>query len=432
MEKIKVAFYHHNASFPNVDCRNLDEGNPGIGGSEYALLTVSQGLFFRQNNLDVTIYAQVVNELLPKMSYTQVDNLLEAIYLAEKEGIQILIFRHGVYPDLLKIINAVQSQLQLIVWCQNFVSIRDLRLYTNSECVKRLICVGREQLDLYRDHKAFLKSDYIYNAVPANLINSVKALIIPFNERKPIVTYVGSLVPAKSFDVLAKAWPRVLKEIPDAELHVIGSGKLYNRNARLGKFGIAEESYENSFIKYITKNDSLIPSVKFHGILGADKINILCRTKVGVPNPTGYSETYGFTAVEMQMSGALITTQRCPGYLDTAFTNSILYKNDSKLAESIIKLLKRKDNNYPEMLNFVEQTFSLEHIILEWEELLQIRIWSGERLHPTNIKNPFFEMKWLKEILRKTKKRFPLGYKLIPSCLYVRRILVKFRLKADL
>lgn len=432
MEKMKVAFYHHNGDFPNVDCRILDEGNPGIGGSEYALLSVSQKLFFRPNNLEVTVYAQVVNELLPKMNYVQANDLLDAIRLSEESGIQILVFRHGVCPSLLEKLGTMNINLKLVVWCHNFVPVQDLRVYANSDCVKRLICVGREQLDMYRDHKAFLKSDYIYNAIPAKAIDSAKASVLAFKTRKPLVTYVGSLVPAKSFGVLAKAWPRVLKAVPEAELHVIGSGKLYNRNARLGAFGIAEESYENSFIKYISKNGSLIPSLKFHGILGKEKNAILCKTKVGVPNPTGYTETYGFTAVEMQMMGAIVTTQRCSGYLDTVFENAILYKHPRKLAKSIIALLKREDNSYSEMIDFVEKSFLLETIVEEWESLFQVKLWTGERLHPLTLDNPVFEMKWLKEVFRCIKKAVPFGYKLIPSYLTVRRVLVKLRMKRSL
>lgn len=432
MEKIKVAFYHHNGDFPNVDCRVLDKGNPGIGGSEYALLTVSQRLFVRPNNLEITVYAQAVNELLPKMNYIQVNDLLDAIRLSEELGIQILVFRHGVCPPLLDKLSTMNLNLKLVVWCQNFVPVKDLKVYANCKCIKRLICVGREQVDMYRDHKAFLKSDYIYNAIPRDAIENAKACVLPFKTRRSLVTYIGSLVPAKSFDVLAKAWPRVLKTIPDAELHVIGSGKLYNRNARLGKFGIAEESYENSFIKYISDKDQLIPSVKFHGILGQEKNEILRKTKVGVPNPAGYTETYGFTAVEMQMLGAIIATKRCPGYLDTAFENAILYKHPRKLAKSIITLLKRENNNYSNMIDFIEKKFSLEYIILEWEELLQKKIWTNERLHPLSLINPAFEMKWLKEMLRKIKKNFSFGYILIPSYLYVRRFLVKLQIKEDL
>lgn len=40
----------------------------------------------------------------------------------------------------------------------------------------------------------------------------------PFEKRNLNVAYVGSLVPAKGFDLLASAWPAVLAKVPDAQL----------------------------------------------------------------------------------------------------------------------------------------------------------------------------------------------------------------------
>ncbi|MCB6981976.1 glycosyltransferase, partial [Bacteroides uniformis] len=68
-----------------------------------------------------------------------------------------------------------------------------------------------------------------------------------FEKRNLNVAYVGSLVPAKGFDLLASAWPAVLAKVPDAQLFVVGSGKLYNRNSVLGKWNIADEKFENKF-----------------------------------------------------------------------------------------------------------------------------------------------------------------------------------------
>lgn len=76
----------------------------------------------------------------------------------------------------------------------------------------------------------------------------------PNFKREHNVCYIGSLHPAKGFQFLAQAWPKVLKEVPDANLFIIGSGKLYGRNAQLGKWGIAKEEFEEEFMPYITQN----------------------------------------------------------------------------------------------------------------------------------------------------------------------------------
>ena len=65
---------------------------------------------------------------------------------------------------------------------------------------------------------------------------------------RPIVTYVGSLTKGKGFHVLAKEWKNILKAVPDAELYVLGSGKLYDNKAELGEYGLAEKTYENNLL----------------------------------------------------------------------------------------------------------------------------------------------------------------------------------------
>lgn len=57
----------------------------------------------------------------------------------------------------------------------------NLDFYAKQPNVVRIITVGREQLDLYRDHPAYNKSDYIYNAIPTHCLkdNAQKVFRIP-------------------------------------------------------------------------------------------------------------------------------------------------------------------------------------------------------------------------------------------------------------
>jgi hypothetical protein len=49
---MKIGFYLNNSVLDNIDYRNIIEGNPGIGGSEYALLSITTLLSTRNNRLD--------------------------------------------------------------------------------------------------------------------------------------------------------------------------------------------------------------------------------------------------------------------------------------------------------------------------------------------------------------------------------------------
>ena len=46
------------------------------------------------------------------------------------------------------------------------------------------------------------------------------------------VVYLGSLVQGKGFDMLAQVWRNIVAQVPHAELHVVGSGRLYGRDTR--------------------------------------------------------------------------------------------------------------------------------------------------------------------------------------------------------
>ena len=64
---------------------------------------------------------------------------------------------------------------------------------------------------------------------------------------------------------------------------------MYNKNTKLGKWGIAEENYEKVFMPYLLdKNGKILSSVTFYGKTVNEKYEILGKTKVGVPNPGGY------------------------------------------------------------------------------------------------------------------------------------------------
>ena len=76
-------------------------------------------------------------------------------------------------------------------------------------------------------------------------------------------------------------------------------------------------------MKHITNDNQVLPSVHFLGVLGEEKNDLLLKCRVGVPNPSGNTETFGFTAIEMQSMGCNITTMKCSGYLDTVFTKDI-------------------------------------------------------------------------------------------------------------
>lgn len=408
-----IGFYIDNSSIADVDASEVKHGNPGIGGTEYLILLVASLLSERNNGLKIKLFMKRNQNIPASIDYEIVDSLKGTINRCEQNRIDALVFKHdatNITDDVLH----TDSSLKLIVWCHVFICYWELNYYANNASVYRLVFVGREMQDLYRDHKVFNKSTFIYNCVSLEGCRDAVSKH-PYSKRSNIVTYVGSIVPFKGFHLLANAWPKVVKNVPDAQLYVIGSGKVYDSNLPLGKFGIAESSYEKLIMKPLCADGKLLQSVHFMGKMGMEKKDILLKTRVGVPNPTGITETFCLSAVEMQTLGAMIATIKAPGYIDTV-RNGVLFSKPSDLADAIIMLLKRGIPVYDSAMNYFEKNFSYEAVLTKWEKLFS----DEGRLIASKMVNTSYRLKWLKEIIRRASFLLPLNRILPP----IERVLI--------
>ncbi len=412
---MKVALFFENKFHEGRNLTNIEKANPCMAGTPYMFFLIGQLLAKRDNGIDVTMMLTHSMNFSNGVRIELVRNLAEAYEHCCRENTDYLIIKHA--DSNYNIIRKLGSKgkTRLIIWCHNFVNFKGLSFYANNPLVGRLITVSREQADCYRDHLAFQKTDYIYNCVENQLFDVSADSIIPSGQRQHIVTYIGAVIPGKGFHILAKAWPAVLKEVPDAQLYVIGNGQLYGDKFEMGTWNLAEKKYEASFMKYLTRNDHLIPSVHLLGVLGSKKYDILAQTKVGVPNPSGLTETFCISAVEMQMMGAVIVSKRCPAYLDTV-RNGHLTSNPKHLSKYIISALRSTKDSYASTRRSIKENFSQEKVILQWEELLTHALPRNERLHPSlPLTHPDFELKRWKEAMRQIKTRHPWLYQILPS-----------------
>ena len=259
----------------------------------------------------------------------------------------------------------------------------------------------------------FPKSTYIYNMINTSRTAKERCVV------QPSVTYIGSLVPAKGFHLLAKIWPSVLARVPDAQLNVIGTGKVYDRNAVLGKYGIAQESYENEFMPYLTdENSDILPSVHFLGLLGEEKEDILCQTAVGVVNPTALTETFCISAVEMQLCGVPVVSKKKWGLLDTIKDRKtgFLYTSEKEFVDRVVQLLLDKELNAQfgcQGQAFVKNTFEAGILIHQWIDLLKDVYNDVPATYAGVQGNWGNDLKFLRGVLRFF--RFKLGMKFIPT-----------------
>jgi glycosyltransferase involved in cell wall biosynthesis len=417
---MKVAFYLDNSGIAEIDLRYPEKGNPGIGGTQYMIVMIANQLGKSYGNLmEVSILAPNIGRLPTACRVCHAASFEEALEQAARHSIDIFIF-YLTKPGTVRAehMAALESYptLKAIAWAHNSLLAEDWDFLERSKSIAAVVNVGREQLDFYRDHPLFYKSTVINNCLdPSAFDQSTSALAT--NNR---VVYMGSLVEAKGFHHLAQVWPKIVAQIPHAELHVVGSGRLYGRDKTLGRWGIAEASFEEKFMPYLLdENGSLLPSVKFHGILGAEKREILASAAVGVVNPSGENETFCISGVEFQAHRVAVVSARDWGLLDTIQheKTGLLCRNQEELISNVVRLLK--DVRLRRKLGEAAYAFARAHfqancVAPEWYRLL-VALEENRRLPEIAMKpNIFYRKKLMKEIVRRLKRVIPIFRHLPP------------------
>lgn len=411
-----VSFYLRNKKVPDADLRHPPDGNPGIGGTQFLFAALPWYLSqYYGSAVNAYIYANATDCLPADVSTRKVNDATEAVQEAREDDIDIFVFRPTgdretmcIYPEL------EGTGICGIAWGHNIPSVDCLRAITSSDEVKRFVAVGREQLDELRDHAIFDKSTFIHNGFDTSGFEPASV----FTEGKKVV-YIGALVPAKGFHVLAQAWKDVIAEVPDAELIVIGSARVYDEDAELGKWGIAREEYEATSIRPYLADESGRPieSVEFKGLLGKEKIPLMQEACVGVVNPSGKSENCPGSAIEFQAAGTPVVSKAYRGLLDTVQHGETgLLGSEADVVDNIVALLNNPERSRKmgrAGITWVKHRFSFESVCKEWVRLFE-NIQSGQP--PQNdyrIKNVWSNLKFIRETMRRLKK-VP-GGKYIPS-----------------
>lgn len=395
---MKIAIYIDNRNISSVDCTDLSKGNPGIGGTEYCILLLAQMIKCYHKEIEVILLVEKKG-CLPKVDeILLVNGLNDVSKIAKKADILVISSRRDGNPLPQTFFNQLdENKVKTVLWGHNYYYSDYCNRIANCNAIRANVFVGRQQYDRYVDHKIILKSTYIYNMYPMEKKQKRKF------ENQHTVTYIGSLVPEKGFQVLAAAWKKIIAEVPDAQLNVIGSGKLYSRNSKLGKYKIAEEHFENQFMRCLIDDaGKILPSVNFLGVMGAEKDNVILETGVGVVNPTGRTETFGISALDFESMGVPVVTIAKGGFLDTVIDHKtgILSRNVSGIADAIITLLKNSNMNkhYGHAGIKLAENFVPSLIIEEWINLF-FKILNDEKLQ---YKKPedfmASNLKWLRVI----------------------------------
>lgn len=382
---MKIAIYVSCTNKENLDLSSLEQGNPGIGGTQYQMFSLPYFFSLYRDQYykySFKLYWHGARSIRFKetIDTTYVSSDQEAVELAFQEDCDLLVF-NGSEIQIVDLINKeaqkTSKTIRAIAWVHVFLprSYKDI-LY-ESPCIYKVVCLSKEHYQQISDHPIIKKLTFIYYGFDVNgyypsPIYEISPQSDPMNFR---VCFLGGLIPAKGFHLLASIWKDILKEIPLAELYVIGSGRIYDNTQKLGIWGIADEEYERLIRKYLSddKGDKLI-SVKFLGLLGQEKKDIMKECAVGIVNPSGATETFCLSALEFQSLAVPVLSRNFGGLKETIKhqETGLLSYNTRQLKRQLLYLLQSPSQRVSLGLNGkerVQEIFAYSKILSEWEKI---------------------------------------------------------------
>src|ERR1700722_12172157 len=364
-----IAFLLDDSNVHGADLTDPACGNPAVGGTEYAFVSLAHELASRSLARVTLIHRNRTNSYPKTLTVVTIEDYPDGLprLLNQAGPIDCIIVRGHDSMVAARVIESIPSRIPIIAWTHNHLKSTTLSYLGRREQIKRVVYVGREQCALAAGAPCHYKSTYIvpgFYVTPRSNGSNVK-------ERRAV--YVGSLVPQKGFHRLARLWPRIRRACPTAELDVIGSSQVNHPDQQLGTLGVASVSYEKLILRYL-RTDPAECGVTFHGKMGIEKYDVIGRAMVGLPNPTGFTECCPASVVEMSGGGAAVVALRQWGMCDTVLdeVTGYLCRDDREYVARVISLFANPSTARSMGVagqRFVKDTFSYAVIIERWERL---------------------------------------------------------------
>lgn len=379
---MNVAYYLDNQNTKSIDFFEFIKGNPGTGGTQYLTIYIAFLLQKKSRNR-IKLFLSNEQKGLYDVEY-QVKSLEDAI---SEKSVDYLVINNGAQLELFeKLIS--DNKKKIIVWARNNFECKQLKYLNHAKCVAGIVFVSKQQYDYYKNEILIDKATYIFHTLPFSDYE------LSTNKEK-IITFMGSLTKSKGFHLLADQWKKVIKKHPDAKLIVIGKGNLYNRDMPLGKFNLSNTKYEKRFLRKITENGKLIQSVIFLGNLSySERKEVFNKTKIGIANPTGKSETFCLSALEFIRHGIPVVSIFDYSLPDVVSHNKTGYlirfkRNLHKIINTLLD-----DNNKLDVLTekaSLDNSFKHSEITKMWDDFFEdLR---NNKINNLNISKPIFKFK---------------------------------------
>ena len=371
---MKVNFYIDNLNLDGIDFTEVDMGNPGVGGTEF--LTVKIAKLLSEEIEHVVIQSPGKIQTPSKVRFERVVSVEEAINLSAAKG-EVLILRMFIkdYEHIVSIIKQNPNS-RIVFWLHLTPTQKIISELGRLSQVKAFICVGNNQRVRLIDYENQRKLITIPHP-----LDRQKNFLKPTNSNG--ICYLGALVPQKGFHLLADVWPQISLKHPHVKLYVIGSPRLYGFTGNIRENSIPEGKYGKRIFKKLSPQDK---SVVFLGNLNLkERIEIFRKCSIGVVNPSGSTETFCLSAMELQQYGLPVISANKLGLKDTIANNKtgILIRNNKQLRLAIEKLLEdgvSREKMALSARNYVYSKYEVTKIIKLWLELIN-NVTSNQKIH---------------------------------------------------
>lgn len=411
---IKIAFYYPRFGKP-VDFSKIEEGNPGIGGTEccFSLLMTTLAKYYKEC-LEVVFFSHE-DFLHSEFFECRFVNSTSDIYsICAKENFNFLILRTFFSSEDYAELENASPNLRIIFWSHNYFNVHVANRIVREKRIVGNVFVSKQMYDYYYDHDVIRKSTYIFNPVADNKIVGTR-------DYKPFTAvYMGAIEEDKGIMELLKIWEIVLRKYPYATLKIAGKSYVAFRDkeAALGSLGIARAELEDKMRPYLCdENGKLKPNYQLLGLLGTEKFDVFRECAVGIVNPSAKTETFGLGIIEMATVGLPVVTRSWNAHLDTVKNGEtgLLALSLHGMAMCIIRLFEddELDKKLGENAKLYVEEFAPQRIARQWYELF-CKLSDNENFDKLPISSPWWNnykiLRWISSILR-----FNLGLSFLPT-----------------
>lgn len=318
--------------------------NPGIGGTEYLSVVLGIALSEEYKDLKITIVTDNRFEVeTVNKNFNIIIGDVREIFNKNELGDGYWILTRASAQEL-KLSKENCQNKKIALWSHHP---SDWRCFKYKKLVDFFVSTGEYQyISNYHYFKKNIKIGNLYYRQNTDIEKTKKAKKKTFD-----ILFLGALIPAKGFHHVLKHWNKIITEVPNAVLHVIGGSKLYGIESADNQPFPCDASYANTLSKIIINQKIDLSKVIFYGSCGEERFKIYKDIDVAIINPTGQSESFSFNLHECLDFGIPTICSNDYGLNDTmSHFKELSILSPGNIIEKIL-YLKSSDEIYKEISN---------------------------------------------------------------------------------